>query len=140
MPIRTREEIEAETNELNQNAHDVHINYKKLAALWESNGVPNQHRTAFVESVKVLDMKMMAQIFEKEVQDFQVGQAPIVNCMVNIKRREECLGEIYKLNEALEGASDENEQTTIVDQVEAKLKELRALSIRCVELVVLWRD
>lgn len=40
-------------------------------------------------------MKMMAQIFEKEVQDFHVGQAPIVNCMVNIKRREECLGEIY---------------------------------------------
>ena len=48
----------------------MHINYKKLAALWETNGVPNQHRTAFVESVKVLDMKMMAQIFEKEVQDF----------------------------------------------------------------------
>ena len=109
MPIRTREEIETETNELNQNARDVHINFKKLAALWDTNGVPNQHRTAFVESVKVLDMKMMAQIFEKEVQDFEVGQAPLVNCMDNIKRREECLGNIYKLNEALEGATDEKD-------------------------------
>lgn len=29
--------------------------------------MPLQHKVSFIEAVKVLDMKMMAQIFEKEV-------------------------------------------------------------------------
>lgn len=41
-----------------------------MSALWEQHNVPLQHRVAYVESIKVLDMKMMAQIFEKEVEDF----------------------------------------------------------------------
>ena len=82
-------------------------------------------------------MKMMAQIFEKEVQDFESQQAPILNCINTINQREECLGQIYNLNAQLEAVPDSQE---IVDQVEAKLRELRSLSIRCVELVVLWRD
>ena len=44
--------------------------YKKLLQAWNTADVPLQHRVAFIESVKVLDMKMMAQIFEKEVKDF----------------------------------------------------------------------
>ena len=104
--------------------------------------MPLQHRVAFVESVKVLDMKMMAQIFAKEMQDFEQGQSPILNCLVTINRREKCLQEIVDLNKALQAASTQSEeqQNQIVDQVEAKLREIRALSIRCVELVVLWRD
>ena len=43
-----------------------------------------QHCVAFIEAVKVLDMKMMAQIFAKEMQDFQQGQAPVVNCIATI--------------------------------------------------------
>ena len=43
------------------------------------------------------------------------------------------------MNATLETAPEE-EHNEIVDQVEVLLKELRALSIRCVELVVLWRD
>ena len=50
---------------------------------------------AFIESVKVLDMKMMAQIFEKEVQDFEASQAPIVNCMTFINKREQCLNDVF---------------------------------------------
>lgn len=100
--------------------------------------MPLQHRVAFIESVKVLDMKMMSQIFEKEVEDFQSGQAPILNCISTIQQREKCLGDIFKLNTEL-SAGPENE-SPLVDQIEAKLKELRSLSIRCVELVVLWRD
>ena len=70
-PIRTREEIEAETNELNKNARDVLLHYQRMNQYWQQHNVPLQHRVAFIESIKVLDMKMMAQIFEKEVQDFE---------------------------------------------------------------------
>ena len=61
-----------------------------------------------------------------------------------VKQREACLSEIHKLNESLntndqQQVSEEN-QNQVLDQIEARLKELRALSIRCVELVVLWRD
>lgn len=62
-----------------------------------------------------------------------------MNTMEIIKRREECLATILKLNQSYENASEE-EQTQIIDQVEQQLKDLRALSIRVVELVVLWRD
>lgn len=57
-----------------------------------------QHRMAFVESVKVLDMKMMEQIFDKEVSDFQSQQAPILTCMNTIRNREQCLNDILVLN------------------------------------------
>ena len=67
VPSKTKDEIEAETAELNSNAKDVHLAYQKINKLWEDRGVPLQHRVAFIESVKVLDMKMMASIFDKEV-------------------------------------------------------------------------
>lgn len=67
VPSKSKEEIEAETAELNHNAKDVQQAYQKIAKMWEDRDVPLQHRVAFIESVKVLDMKMMASIFEKEV-------------------------------------------------------------------------
>ena len=70
VPNRTRQDIEIETKELNQNANDVQKAYSKLRVLWQQQKVPMQHQVAFVESIKVLDMTMMAQIFNKEVQDF----------------------------------------------------------------------
>jgi len=59
--------------------------------------------------------------------------------METIRRREECLHALQRLNQSLEHAPEE-QQASIVDQVELLLKDLRALSIRVVELVVLWRD
>ena len=85
-------------------------------------------------------MKMMAQIFDKEVQDFENNQAPVINCMETVKSREECLKEIHRLNLSLNDEMSEENQSLQLDQIETKLKDLRALSIRCVELVVLWRD
>ena len=41
--------------------------YQNISQMWAGRNVPFQHRVAFIESVKVLDMKMMAQIFNKEV-------------------------------------------------------------------------
>lgn len=32
-----------------------------------------QHRVAFIEAIKVLDMKMMSQVIEKETKDFESG-------------------------------------------------------------------
>ena len=46
--------------------------------LWTSANVPLQHQVSFIEAVKILDMKMMAQIFTKEHEDFASGQAPIL--------------------------------------------------------------
>jgi hypothetical protein len=92
----------------------VLILYKKLLQAWNTADVPLQHRVAFIESVKVLDMKMMAQIFEKEVKDFSQGQSPILSCMATIKRREDCLKEILSLNQSLEGVAEE-EQGPIID-------------------------
>lgn len=109
VPQKTREEIEAETAELNYNAKDVYQAYQTIAKIWEDRDVPLQHRVAFIESVKVLDMKMMAQIFEKEVQDFANGQAPVLNCMEIVKQREACLHEINRLNETL---SDQRQQVS----------------------------
>jgi len=43
-------------------------------------------------------MKMMAQIFNKEVQDFDMDQAPVINCMSTVDRREACLKEIHQIN------------------------------------------
>jgi len=54
-------------------------------------------------------MKVMAQIFQKEVQDFEQEQAPIINCMTTIDRREECLAEILQLNAKLDAASEEEQ-------------------------------
>lgn len=62
--------------------------------------------------------------------------------METVNKREQCLSDIHALNGQLDEShqlSDE-EQNAILDKVEVKLRELRALSIRCVELVVLWRD
>lgn len=59
-PMKTKEEVEAETNELNMNARNVLEAYKKISHLWQSKNVPLQHRVTFIEAIKVLDMKMMA--------------------------------------------------------------------------------
>lgn len=67
VPPRTKQEIQAETVELNTHAKQVQDSYKQLYQMWEDRQVPFQHRVAFIESVKVLDMKMMAQFFAKEV-------------------------------------------------------------------------
>ena len=115
VPQKTKEEIEAETAELNSNAKDVHLAYQKINKLWEDRGVPLQHRVAFIESVKVLDLKMMAQIFDKEVQDFTNNQAPVINCMETVKNREECLSEIHRLNSSLDDQLPEESQTQILD-------------------------
>lgn len=56
-----------------------------------------------------------------------------------VESRETCLQEILSLTQTLE-SMPEAEQSEILDQIETNMKELRRLSIRCVELVVLWRD
>ncbi len=43
-------------------------------------------------------MKMMAQVFEKELKDFETGVAPVLNCMATIQKREACLQEIFKMD------------------------------------------
>lgn len=83
--------------------------YQKISKLWADRNVPLQHRVAFIESVKVLDMKMMAQIFNKEVQDFELDQAPVINCMSTVSHREDCLKEIIRLNESLTDQMAEEE-------------------------------
>ena len=56
-------------------------------------------------------------------------------------KRDTCIGDITDLSKQLEaGNLNEDEVNEVVDKVEQKLKELRALSIRTVELIVLWRD
>lgn len=100
-PAKTKEEIQTETVELNQNAREVLEAYQNISQMWAGRNVPFQHRVAFIESVKVLDMKMMAQIFNKEVQDFELDQAPVINCMSTVNRREECLKEIHQISNDL---------------------------------------
>ena len=58
-----------------------------------------------------------------------------------IEKREACLNEIIRCSqEEIDFNKSEEELAATVDQVEARLKELRHYSIRAVELVVLWRD
>ena len=63
--------------------------------------------------------------------------------MKSIEKREECLAEVLSLDDKLasiEAAGLEAALNNIVERLEIKLKELRSLSIACIELIVLWRD
>lgn len=83
----------------------------------------------------------MQQIFKKELTEFERGEVAIISVMKNIEKREETLADIIESSKQLEDTSlNEDELDEIVDKFEIKLKELRALSIRTVELIVLWRD
>ena len=95
----------------------------------------------FIDAVKVLDLKVMQQIFKKELTEFERGDVAVISVMRNIEKREEALAEIISLSKQLEDTNlNEDEINEVVDNIETKLKELRALSIRTVELIVLWRD
>ena len=95
----------------------------------------------FIDAIKVLDLKVMQQIFKKELTEFERGDIAVISVMKNIEKREEALAEIISLSKQLENANlNEDEINEVVDTIEIKLKELRALSIRTVELIVLWRD
>ena len=83
----------------------------------------------------------MHQIFKKELTEFERSEVAIISAMKNIERREEALADIIESSKKLEDSNlNEDEISEIVDKFEIKLKELRALSIRTVELIVLWRD
>ena len=56
-------------------------------------------------------MKMMAQVFTKERQDFEQGLSPILNCMEVIDKREACLNEILKCSQELDLTKSEEELT-----------------------------
>ena len=61
--------------------------------------------------------------------------------MKNIEKREELLNDIIDSSRILDNNNlDGEEINELLDGFELKLKELRALSIRTVELIVLWRD
>ena len=101
----------------------------------------NLFRVHFIDAVKVLDLKVMQQIFKKELTEFERGEVAIISVMKNIERREELLVDIIESSRQLENTNlDEDEVHELLDRFEIKLKELRALSIRTVELIVLWRD
>ena len=51
------------------------------------------------------------------------------------------LAKIIEQSKALENTQlEEGEVIEMVDKIELMLRDLRALSIRTVELIVLWRD
>ena len=60
--------------------------------------VPAQHRYVFLNTVKSLDMHTMAQIFFKEVEDFQGEKATVLECINSIQSREQCLAEVLALD------------------------------------------
>ena len=142
--MKPREEVEKETRDLNKSAKLVADNYCKLQELWQKDMVPMQHRIAFIESVKILDMKMMAQFFLKELADFETKQAAVLNCMQVITQREKCLQDIMSLNieldKVLQATPQQDALERVLEAIEGKLRELRSLAIRAVELIVLWRD
>ena len=117
------------------------INTSKLLILLPNKCEISLFRVHFIDAVKVLDLKVMQQIFKKELTEFERGDVAVISVMKNIEKREEVLAEIITLSKQLDDTSlNEDEINEVVDKIEIKLKELRALSIRTVELIVLWRD
>jgi len=51
--------------------------YNELEQKWNELGVPPQHRVHFIEGTRVLDLKVMQSVFEKELSDFEKVEAPI---------------------------------------------------------------
>ena len=83
----------------------------------------------------------MQQIFKKELTEFERGDITVVSVMKNIQKREEMLAQIIEQSKALENQQfEEGDKNDLVDKIELMLRDLRALSIRTVELIVLWRD
>lgn len=83
----------------------------------------------------------MQQIFKKELTEFERGDIAVVSVMKNIQKREEMLAQIIEQSKALENQQlEEGDKNDLVDKIELMLRDLRALSIRTVELIVLWRD
>jgi len=83
----------------------------------------------------------MQQIFKKELTEFERGEVAIISVMKIIERREELLADVIESSRQLENTNlNDDETTEIIDKFEIKLKELRQISIRTVELIVLWRD
>ena len=59
----------------------------ELESLWSSapNGiVPAQHRHVFLNAVKPLDMHTMAQVFQREVEEFKGQRATVLDCIESI--------------------------------------------------------
>ena len=89
----------------------------------------------------MLDLKVMQQIFKKELAEFERGDIAVISVMKNIQKREEVLAKIIEQSKTLDDPKlDEGQINDTIDKLELMLRELRALSIRTVELIVLWRD
>ena len=87
LPKRSREEIEAETQDLNACAASVLAALTELESLWfsaPSSVVPAQHRHVFLSTVKPLDMHTMAQVFQREVEEFKGQRATVLDCIESI--------------------------------------------------------
>ena len=83
-------------------------------------------RVHFIDSIKVLDLKIMQQIFKKELTEFERGEVAILSVMKNIERREDLLAEIVASSRLLEDPNlDDDDANEMIDKFEIKLKELR---------------
>ena len=83
-------------------------------------------RVHFIDSIKVLDLKIMQQIFKKELTEFERGEVAILSVMKNIERREDLLAEIVASSRLLENPNlDDDDANEMIDKFEIKLKELR---------------
>lgn len=83
-----------------------------------------------------LDSQAAKDILTKEVDGLINGSAPIIRVLAAIRSREEQMLLVRKLNKELSG---ENQKDALA-KLSSELIKLRQVSIRTVELIVLWRD
>jgi hypothetical protein len=76
-------------------------------------------------------------VLEREAEDLQKGIAPIFKVIDVIKHREDCLVDIETITKEYQ---EEKITDSALDDLYDHLLLLRTLSIRTVELIVLWRD
>ena len=65
-------------------------------------------------------------------------EAPVQKVLKIIQERQDTVDQILTLNGSL--AADQEPDKALIDQFVLLLQKLRSLSIRAVELIVLWRD
>ena len=66
----------------------------------------NIFRVLFAESIRTLDLQQIEQIVQKEIQDLQKGQSPIIKVLESITNREAILAQLSQTNSP--GVHDKN--------------------------------
>lgn len=113
---------------------------EELLQTWETNLIPDYHRTVFLDCIYGLTPQQFGHLLVKEIEDLQSEQAPIQAAIRAIIARESCLSQLHELEQVLSEVDYQNQvKPVLLDECVNILYSLRMLSLNVVKCIIAWR-